>query len=244
MLQAQTEITSCTESAERPLQIGGYAYPTSTWTFGDITATTAPFWTVGVFAVLLFAGTGGSVSEVSTTAVEKVDSARTGSNCSIEYVSKSRRQDEEDENIASTEGLPVLQHYLSLNLSDLAAILRVSRPTIYSWLKEDSSPQAHNTSRMRQLFRLAKLWSDISRKPLGSHLKTPVVDGQSVFDLLSQDHLDRELIRSALMSCSLMLEQDLARPRPRSAAEIAKLYGLQSQSKNSQEESVAQETGL
>ena len=42
----------------------------------------------------------------------------------------------------------------------------------------------------------------------------------------------------------ISLEQDLARPRPRPAAEIAKLYGLQGQSKNSQEESVAQETGL
>ena len=79
---------------------------------------------------------------------------------------------------------------------------------------------------------------------LGSRLRTPVIEGQSVFDLLSEERIDTEDVRKALVSCALLLEQAMARPRPRSAAEIAKQYGLRSQSKHSQEESVAQETGL
>jgi hypothetical protein len=240
-----TEITSCTDSAETPLQMASYAYPTSTSVAGESAPTRAPFWTAGVFAVLLFAGTGGSVSAASSSAVvEKMDSTPTGARRRIEYVSKSRREDEEERVAGSTEGLPILQHYFSLNLSDLALVVRVSRPTIYSWLRNESSPQSHNVFRMRQLFGLVKLWSSLSRKPLGSYLKSPVVEGQSVFDLLSQDQIDRELVRQALVACSLMLEQDAARPRPRSAAEIAKQYGLRSQSEHSQEESVSQETGL
>jgi hypothetical protein len=173
-----------------------------------------------------------------------MDSSGTGSMCRVEYVSKSRREDEEERIAGSTEGLSTIQHHLSLNLSDLAAVLRVSRPTIYTWLREESSPQAHNVSRMQLLFWVAKMWSGVSPRPLGSHLKTAVVESQSVFDLLSQERIDRELVRRALATCSRAMEQEAARPRPRSAAEIARQYGLRSQSRHSQEESVAQETGL
>jgi hypothetical protein len=240
-----TEITSCTDSGGKPLDIVGYAYSTSTCTSAEGMPTRAPFLTVGVFAALFLAGTGGSVSAASTSAaVERIDSAPTGTTCRIECVSQSRRQNEEEEVAGTTEGLSVLQHYLSLNLSDLAAVLRVSRPTIYSWLRDESAPQAHNVSRMRQLFRVTRIWPGISRKPIGARLRTPVAEGQSVFDLLCQERIDAELVRTALVSCALLLEQDMVRLRPRSAAEIAKQHGLRSQSKHSQEESVAQETGL
>jgi len=240
-----TEITSCTDSGGAPLDIVGYVYPTSTNTSSEGTQTRAPFWTIGVFATLLLVGTGGSVSAASTSAVvERIDSSPTGSTCRIECVSQSSRQNEEDEVAGSTEGLSVLQHYLSLNLSDLAVVLRVSRPTIYSWLRDESAPQTHNLSRIREIFRVTKIWPGISRNPLGLRLRTPVVEGESVFDLLSQERIDAGVVRAALISCALLLEQDMVRPRPRSAAEVAKQYGLRSQSKHSQEESVAQETGL
>jgi hypothetical protein len=240
-----TEITSCTDSGGKPLDIVGcYGYPTSTCTSAGGAATRAPLRTVGVFAALLLVGTGGSVSAASKSAVvERIDQAPTGSTCRVECVSQTRRENQQEE-AGSTEGLSVLQHHLSLNLSDLAAVLRVSRPTIYSWLRDESAPQAQNLSRMRQLFRVTRIWPGISRKPLGSRLRTPVIEGQSVFDLLSEERIDTEVVRKALVSCALLLEQDIARPRPRSTAEIAKQYGLRSQSKHSQEESVAQETGL
>jgi len=240
-----TVTTSGTDSLEASLHMYSSAYPTSTRASNAGEPTRAPFWATGVFAVFLIAGTGGSVSAASTSAVvQKMDSAGTGSRCRVECVAKSGQDDVEERIAGSTEGLPVLQHHLSLNLSDLATVLRVSRPTIYTWLRDESSPQVHNVSRMRQLFRIARVWSSVFSKPLGSHLKTPVVDGQSVFDLLSQDRIDQELVNKALVTCSLMLEQEAGRPRLRSAAEIAKQYGLPSQSKYSQEESVAQETGL
>ena len=239
-----TEITSCTDSGGNPLDLVGYGYPTSTCTSAGSAAPRAPFWTVGVFAALLLVGTGGSVSAASKSAVaERMDQTATGSTCRVECVSQTRRGNEEG-GAGSAEGLSTLQHYLSLNLSDLAAVLRVSRPTIYSWLRDESAPQAQNLLRMRQVFRVARIWPGISRKPLGSRLRTPVVEGQSVLDLLSEERLDTELVRTALVSCALLVEQDIARPRPRSTAEIAKRFGLRPQSKHSQEESVVQETGL
>jgi hypothetical protein len=238
-------ITSCTGAAETSPQMYGCAQPTSARASTATEFIKAPFWTGGVLAAFFIAGTGGAISCASTSAVvQKMDSSSTGSMCRIECVSKSRLEDETERIAGSAEGLPTIQHHLSLNLSDLAAVLRVSRPTIYTWLRSESSPQAHNVSRMRLLFRVAKTWAGVSPRPLGSHLKTAVVEGQSVFDLLSQERIERELVRGALATCSRKMEQEAARPRPRSAAEIAGQYGLRSQSKHSQEESVAQETGL
>ena len=48
-----------------------------------------------------------------------------------------------------------LQRALSVNKSELARILRVSRPTVYDWL-DDGQPNAGNVSRIRTLLRL--LW--------------------------------------------------------------------------------------
>ncbi len=237
------QITSCTGSVGKPVQTISYADATSTSTFSQLAPSTAPFWTAGVFAFLLAAGTGGLVSTASTSAVAEIDSARTGSVCRFVCVSKSRRDDEEEGIEGSTQVLSVLQHYLSLNLSELAMVLQVSRPTIYSWLRDQSSPQAQNVARIRQILKLAKIWPGISRRPVGLHLKTPVMDGRSVLDLLSQDRIDPELVRTALASCAVLVERE-ARQGPRTAAEVAKQYGLRSQSRGSKEESVAQETGL
>jgi len=238
------QITSCTDSVEKSVQTIGYADSTSANTFSGPPLARVPVWTAGVFAVFLAAGTGGLVSSVSTSAVAEIESPRTGSVCRIDCASKFRRESEEERIEGSTQTLSVLQHYLSLNLSELAMVLQVSRPTIYSWLRDQSSPQAQNVARLRQLFKLAKMWPGISRKPVGSHLKTPVMDGRSVLDLLSEDRIDPELVRTALASCAVLVEREAARHRPRTAAEVAKQYGLRSQSKDSQEESVAQETGL
>ena len=48
-----------------------------------------------------------------------------------------------------------LQTALSVNKSELALILRVSRPTVYDWL-DDGQPNADNRARIRTLLRL--LW--------------------------------------------------------------------------------------
>lgn len=116
------EITSCTDSGERPLQVVSYEYATSTGNSARTEPARAPFWTVGVFALFLAAGTGGSVSTASASAVAEIDSARTGSSCRIECVSKTRREDEEDRIEGSTQALSVLQHCLSLNLSELVLL--------------------------------------------------------------------------------------------------------------------------
>ncbi len=238
------QITSCTDSVEKSAQTISYADSTSTNTFSQSTLARAPGWTAGVFAFFLVAGTGGLASTASTSAVAEIDSPRTGSVCRIECPSKSRRDSEEEGIEGSTQALSVLQHYLSLNLSELAMVLQVSRPTIYSWLRDQSSPQAQNLARIRQISKLAKIWPGISRRPVGLHLKTPVMDGRSILDLLSQDQIDSELARAALASCAALVEREAARQRPRTAAEVAEQYGLRPQSKDSQEESVAQETGL
>jgi DNA-binding transcriptional regulator YiaG len=240
-----TEFTSCTDSGAMALQMYSSTQTTSGQSCGFAELSKAPFWASGVFAALLIVGTGGSISSASTSTVaQELGSTGTGSVCRIQCVTKSPREDEEDQLAASPEGLPVIRHHLSLNLSDVAAALRVSRPTIYAWLRGESSPHFHNKSRMRSLYRVAKMWSGMSQKPLGSYLKLPVHEDRSIFDLLCEEKVDSALIRAGFTACARMFERDVTRLRPRSASEIAKQFGLRSQSSPSQEESVAQETGL
>lgn len=237
------DITSCTESEMQDLELEDYTPATSTCDSTGIATTRTPLWVTGFCAAALFVGTGGSIAAAPTsTVIGEANPAPTGAICSIECIPPSIREEQDD--TAPTEVLSLLQHYLSLNLTDLAAVLHVSRPTIYSWMRDESAPQAYNVERIRQLARLTKFWSGLSRKPLGSHLRTPVLNGLSLFDLLSQEQINMWFARKALVSCSVVVEQDGSRPRAKSAVEIAREFGLRAPMTHSQEESVAQETGL
>ncbi len=234
------ETTNCTGPDVAALPSLGSSEPTS----ADLTVRPpgiGPFWTSGAFAFLLIVGTGGVASSASAaSAVQDLGLARTGSVCTV--ATARLRRDDEDITSGSPEGLPFSQHHLSLNMSDLAAVLRVSRPTIYAWLRNESDPQTHNIARMVLLHELARTWSAMSPHRLGVYLKRPALRSRSVFDLLCEEHIDRSAVRDALASIARMIEGEPTRPR--SAGEVAKQFGLRSQSKKLQEESVAQETGL
>ena len=238
------EITSCSgaETANAPMM--GAAEPTST-SGSPLGGVVAPYLAGGTFALLLIVGTGGLASAASaSSAITDLGLARTGSVFRVDRIFPSRKEEERDAIAESAEGLAFIQHHLSLNLSDLAIVLRVSRPTVYSWLREESAPQAHNLARMRLLYTIARTWAAISPTRLGVYLKRPALDGRSVLDMLSAEKIDKIALRDELTSISKAIESKRGEQRPRSANEIAKQFGLQTQSKHSQEESIAQETGL
>ncbi len=80
---------------------------------------------------------------------------------------------------------------LSLNKSQLARILRVTRPTIYEWLR-GNRPNAANTKRLSTLLRVLERASVSSLAPLNARfVRQPTESGApSLIDMLGEEQVD------------------------------------------------------
>ena len=91
-----------------------------------------------------------------------------------------------------------LQTALSVNKSELARILRVSRPTVYDWL-DDGQPNADNRARIRTLLRL--LWESgvTPANPLFPRFVRSALEpgDRPLLDILGEETIDEAAVRSA-----------------------------------------------
>lgn len=81
-----------------------------------------------------------------------------------------------------------------LNTTELAKVLRVGRPTVYSWLNDEVELHSSN---LRRLGALAELAKSVSLPPA---LEAVVDGGSTLLDQLSAAELNLELLRSSLTS--------------------------------------------
>lgn len=82
-----------------------------------------------------------------------------------------------------------------LQKDELTQVCKIqSRKTLYNWINGDSKPRASAMNRMYDLLLLAKNWRNAGFSSSREDIHLPVVDGQSVFDLLGAEKLDKELI--------------------------------------------------
>ena len=92
-----------------------------------------------------------------------------------------------------------LQTALSVNKSELARILRVSRPTVYDWL-DGGQPNAGNRARIRTLLRL--LWESGVRpaNPLFPRFVRSGLEpgGRPLLDVLVEERVDEAAVRRAV----------------------------------------------
>ena len=103
------------------------------------------------------------------------------------------------------EGLPVvdqlkdLRAALSLNKSQLARILRVTRPTLYEWY-QGREPNATNSKRIHALLRVLTRAAVSGAKPLNARfIRQPTdIDEPSLLDLLCGERLNEEHVMRAL----------------------------------------------
>ncbi len=87
-----------------------------------------------------------------------------------------------------------------LSVSQLADVLNVKRPTIYSWLHAEKGPNALRTAnkeRLSILCRLAEEWNRRSTTPPGALLNANVVGEASLLNLLSVATLSDVAINKA-----------------------------------------------
>ena len=95
--------------------------------------------------------------------------------------------------------LKELRSALSLNKSQLARILQVTRPTIYEWY-EGKEPNATNSERIRTLLRVLVRGAVSGARPLNARfVRQPAgLAEPSLLDLLCEDRLDQEHVARAL----------------------------------------------
>ena len=103
------------------------------------------------------------------------------------------------ESIPVVDQLKELCAALSLNKSQLARIMCVTRPTIYEWY-EGKDPNAVNCERIRTLLRVLKRSTVSGAMPLNARfVRQPMGSAEpSLLDLLSEHRLDKERVARAV----------------------------------------------
>ena len=129
-----------------------------------------------------------------------------------------------EETALISETLLRLRAHFSLNTSELARVLGVERPTIYSWGKENVALRKQHHARLLALDRLVRFWTRLSPRPLGT-LKNAGVGNRTLIDLLSDTSVSENTICEALRELAGRPPLDEQQVRQRSIAEIARDRG-------------------
>jgi len=113
---------------------------------------------------------------------------------------------------------------LGLNKSQLAEILHVTRPTLYSWL-EGSEPSGPRAERLQQLAKLIAQASVSGRSPLNARfVRQELSTGTSLLDRLRSDPFDVDRVRDALTEVRLLTERAASAREEREATRRARGY--------------------
>ena len=79
----------------------------------------------------------------------------------------------------------------SLNISELARVFGVERPTVYAWIAGDATPVVANWNRLREVAGFAAVWLASNNAPIGDRVRRPVASGTSMIELLCQQPIPR-----------------------------------------------------
>ncbi|MEH6652247.1 MAG: helix-turn-helix domain-containing protein [Motiliproteus sp.] len=104
-----------------------------------------------------------------------------------------------------------IQSYLGLNVSQLAEIVGVSRPTIYSWKKGKEEPNEANVARLMHLKNLIEEVSPDYAPLLGKFLKRALPSGINMAEVLSDPSSDKASFNQAYEMLIPVLENAMRR---------------------------------
>jgi len=109
----------------------------------------------------------------------------------------------------------------SLNATQTADVLRVSREAVYKWRRGGAMRQ-QTRSRLNQLYEFSQFYQAIDPRPIGPALTwIDGSDGESLLDLLSAEKLDPSRIRRRLKALPKQLEDQFAEANALAAANDA-----------------------
>ena len=90
-----------------------------------------------------------------------------------------------------------LRRKMGLNISEIAEVLFVTRPTIYEWLgNEDAKLHSFNQQRLNLIYELFLIWDKKNIGRIGSNYfhKMIMSENKSLFMLLTEEELNKERI--------------------------------------------------
>jgi hypothetical protein len=105
--------------------------------------------------------------------------------------------DSDAEVISLPEKLEMIKQNFGIGTKHLACALKVERPTVYGWMS-GSVPQEKRRERIEALATLAQYWKSISKSSLNARVFDRVEDNRTVLDLLSDDAIGPNEIKSVL----------------------------------------------
>ena len=147
------------------------------------------------------------------------------------------------EAVSVPDKLKELQAALSLNKSQLARIMRVSRPTIYEWY-EGKDPDATNSERIRTLLRVLKRSAASGAMPLNARfVRQPTGPAEpSLLDLLCEYQLDQARVVRALKRARDLGGAELRKRKNRE--DRLRALGFEDPSGNQRKEQLARNVAL
>lgn len=84
---------------------------------------------------------------------------------------------------------------LSLNMTQMASVLKRERQTLYAWIAASSLPQPHGEQRLDKIVKLASEWQRHSPEPMGRASMRTLSNGQNLYQMLCADMIDPFQIR-------------------------------------------------
>ncbi|MHB8474308.1 MAG: hypothetical protein ACYDC8_15950 [Gammaproteobacteria bacterium] len=173
-------------------------------------------------ACLVFLGGTGVTSRLRTLTVEG------GINSQLACLFGFIEQPHADEvRLSIPASLSNIRGTFGLSVRDLAAVLRTSRPTLYSWLDGQVVPRPAALDRIHMIGRFAKYWNLISKQPAGGFMHQPLQGGDSFLALMSRDRLQQEHIETALRTLRDFLAAQTAERAPTLAEKLRRTGAVQ-----------------
>lgn len=135
------------------------------------------------------AGTGGMMTYHSTEILNRwIDTPRI-------HVERSFASDPNIDTRSPAEHVANIRDVFAASMSDLAAVLGVSRPTAYAWL-EGNEPKPEAITRIQRLSNIADRVKGMNIERMDKLIHRKILNGESLFDLLKTDKDPAILIQS------------------------------------------------
>jgi hypothetical protein len=103
-----------------------------------------------------------------------------------------------------------IRQALSLNITELAGILRVARPALYAWIQGRSQPHKNNWKRIDDVYELALDWRQMSVEPTGDLSKSRFGAQGSFVGALRENHLNSAQLHGMMLG----MKAELVRRAP------------------------------
>lgn len=140
-------------------------------------------------------GTGGVVRAVLCRHIESFSTRP-----AMPWFVTERRIRAEGPQRAISEVVNSIRIHFGLTITDLAGVLNVERPTIYSWLKDASEPSGLNRARIMAVARLADAWAAAAGSNQRPQLNGVVDRGLTLLEWLRVPILSEQTLTAHLMA--------------------------------------------